>query len=445
MMDAILALALLFTTASQLRLQSIPVGPGEIGLVVWIVGMLFKALTSAAPSPSRAVFLLVAFWGVLALALSLGTITALVSGEVFDRELMLHDAVAYAFTAVVSCICAANPSRLPRVGWLLVTSGALLLSLQYANGVGLVHIPGISPWYWERFRGWSDNPAQLALVCLILLLVALYLADTATSVSVRIAAIVLMIPPLIVGRMTQSDTFTLAVAGAILVWVVVKLIVWLRGGRPESSLRAAFARLVLIAAPVLLLGLAPLVMSKAEHVKGVVMGLAKRGGAEAADEANLRLTLWRQAIERGIESGMLGLGPGPHLDIPPSVIAGRVDDNTHPTNVYHPKQNGTLNFEAHNSMLDLFTQGGLLAVTSFVWLLLRATTSALRARSAGLLALMAGAAIMMTTADIVRHPIVWFAIVLCLTAPVATLAPRLDYDQDRSRYRPRSGAMSVAR
>jgi len=69
------------------------------------------------------------------------------------------------------------------------------------------------------------------------------------------------------------------------------------------------------------------------------------------------MTLWRQAIDRGLESGMLGLGPGPHLQIPPSIVAGRVSTGAEPVNIGHPIQNGTANFEAHNTILDLFTQG----------------------------------------------------------------------------------------
>jgi O-antigen ligase len=233
----------------------------------------------------------------------------------------------------------------------------------------------------------------------------------------------LMIPPLVVGRMSQSDTFVLALAAAVPVWMAVKLIVWLHGERLELSLRGSFARLALIAAPVLLLCLAPLALSKVEDAQRFLMGFAKHNGAEAAEEADLRKTLWRQAIQRGIKSGMLGLGPGPHLQIPPSIVAGR-ESISETTNIGHPTQNGTANFEAHNTVLDLFTQGGLLAVASFAWLLLRATTRAYRARSAGLVALVAGATVFMMTGNIVRQPLLWFAIVLCLTAPVAPFEPR---------------------
>src|ERR1019366_2211695 len=166
MLDVILALGLLFTTASQLRVPGIPVGPGELGLVVWIAATSAKTLASGAPSLTRAVSALLVFWGVFALALSLGMLTAMATGEVFEPELVLHDTVAYTLIAVLSCVCASAPARLRRVAWLLVISSAVSLSLQYVNAIGLFRIPGIDPWFWERLRGWSDNPNQLAILCL---------------------------------------------------------------------------------------------------------------------------------------------------------------------------------------------------------------------------------------------------------------------------------------
>jgi len=424
MMDGILALGLLFTTASQLRLPGIPVGLGELGLLVWIAGTAFKTLLSGEPSLTRATSTLLAFWGVFALALSLGLITAMATREAFEPDLILHDVMAYGLIAVVSCLCASSPSRLRRVGWLLVTSSAVSLSIQYLNAIGLFRISGIDPWYWERFRGWSDNPNQLSLLCLMVVLVAWHLADSAASRTARLAAILLMVPPLVAGRMSHSDTFMLALAVALPVWIAAKLIFWAHNDRHELSLRASIARLGLVALPVLLLCVAPLVLSRAENVKGFVIGFAKNGGAEAADEANLRMALWRQAIRRGVESGMLGLGPGPHLQIPPTIVAGRVSEGTQPANLDHPSQNGTANYEAHNTVLDVFTQGGLLAVASFIWLLLRAAKCVYRAQSAGLVAMLAGAALFMMTGNIARQPIFWFAIVLCLTARVAPFEQR---------------------
>jgi O-antigen ligase len=113
------------------------------------------------------------------------------------------------------------------------------------------------------------------------------------------------------------------------------------------------------------------------------------------------------------------------LQIPLSiVVADLASVGTQPANMSHPTQNGTANYEAHNTILDVFTQGGVLAVASFVWLLLRATKYVYRARSAELMALVAGTAIFMMTGNIIRQPIFWFAIVLCLTAPTSPFEQR---------------------
>src|ERR1700736_1134937 len=42
-------------------------------------------------------------------------------------------------------------------------------------------------------------------------------------------------------------------------------------------------------------------------------GSARSSIHTGAFPAGIRLQAWQQAIDRGIESGLLGLGPGPHL------------------------------------------------------------------------------------------------------------------------------------
>jgi len=424
MMDGILAIGLLFTTSSQFRVPGMPIGPGEMCLAVWIAGSLVQALVSGARLRSPVVLALMIFWGFFALAQCLGMMVALATGEAFEPGLVLHDTVAYPFVAAVSCLYAATPSRSSRISWYVAAVGAASLAAQFANGIGLIAVPDVDPWFWERFRGWSSNPNQLSILCGVVLLVALHLADTAANLWTRLAAIVCMIPPFVLGRMSQSDTFTLAVVAALPIWCVSKLFVWLRTEQPDLSPRASLAWLGLLATPLLLLCLAPLALSQAGDAQDLVRVVAKNNGTEAEGEAKLRMTLWGQAITRGVESGLLGLGPGPHLQIPPEIVAGRDSMSSQLTNIEHPTQNGTANFEAHNTMLDLFTQGGLLAVVSFVGLLIRATANAWRSRSAGLMALMTGASIFIMTGNIVRQPIFWFAVVLCLTAPSVAPAVR---------------------
>ena len=126
---------------------------------------------------------------------------------------------------------------------------------------------------------------------------------------------------------------------------------------------------------------------------------------------------------RGVESGMLGLGPGPHLEIPPAILAGRFGGTFHPKYIQHPEPTFAPNFEAHNTVLDLFVQGGLIAVLSLIWVAATALSTAYRARLAGLPTLLCGLGIYGAATLIIRHPIFWFAIALCLVAGTGARRP----------------------
>jgi O-antigen ligase len=171
----------------------------------------------------------------------------------------------------------------------------------------------------------------------------------------------------------------------------------------------------LVGLPALVAALAPLVVSERAATAELQSGLLKNGGKDAAAEADMRLALWQQAIERGVGAGMLGLGPGPHLAIPDVLVAARASEAGQPENIEHPQQNGAPNFEAHNTMLDLFVQGGLLADLAVLWLLGAALLAAYRARSASLVTLLCGITLFGMTNLIMRQPLFWFAIALCLT------------------------------
>jgi len=73
-------------------------------------------------------------------------------------------------------------------------------------------------------------------------------------------------------------------------------------------------------------------------------------------------------------------------------------------------------FEAHNTILDLYLQGGLVAVIALLWIVGSAAMSAWRARYDALLVLVASAAVFSIPHLIIRHPIVWFALTFCLVA-----------------------------
>jgi O-antigen ligase len=420
-LDVMLALGLLLSTASQLRSASAAIGPGEIFLVVWVVLMLFREAGRLGAPLTPALSRLLIFWLLFACALSVGTLAGYAIGDVHDPNLFFHDLMAYPLLAAVSCLTVAGPNarpRLHRVAWLLAGLGSVFLALQLASSWGLLGIVLVDPWYWDRFRGWSANPLQLALLCAVLSLLALYLAETATRTGERIVAVACAILPIYVGRLTKSDTFSLVLVIAIPIFIVLKLREWLLSFEPKPTFRPAFARILILGLPLLLISVIPLGSLIAVQAEDLARGMAK-DSKTSQQEAELRFESSRDGISRGLESGMLGLGPGPHLEIPASLVAARRYEIL-PKYVETPPLNGMPNFEAHNTAVDLFTQGGLMAVLAFVWISATAFFGTYKARMAGLTTLLCGVTIFGLGNLIVRHPLFWFTIAICLVSGTGT-------------------------
>lgn len=418
------AISLLLTTATQFRVRNLPIGPGEICLLVWLVLALGREASRRGILLTPPFFRLLIFWGLFAVAQSLGTLTAYTIGDTHDAGLFMHDLIAYPLMAAFSCLIAAGPeaeARSHRVAVYFVGLGALLLLPQLAAGWGLAGLPVIDPWFGDRFRGWSNNPNQLALLCAVLVLLALHLADRAAQLTDWIFAVACSIPPILAGRMTKTDAFTFALILGVVIFVVTKLRIWATSRHTRSSLRPKIAVVGAITLPLMLIAVAPLAISVVDP-DALAKGLMKNGGKEAAHETDLRLELWHEAISRGLEAWGLGLGPGPHLPIPWSIVAARQTETGLDTGD-HPQLNGTPNFETHNTIFDLFVQGGVIASLSYIWLTAAAWVAGYKARMAGLTALLSGLTVFALLDLVVREPIFWFGIVLCLTATAPVSLP----------------------
>jgi hypothetical protein len=414
--DLCLALGFLLTTATQLRIPGSPIGPGELLLTFWLVITIGRGLLLRDFASNRALGQLLSFWLLFAASLCIGTIVAISTDEAFDSQWFLHDAMAYPLVGMVACLTVAErnaQARLDRVAWLFATIGSSSLALVVAGGQGLVPLP-FDPWFWERFRGWSQNPNQLAELCGALTFVCIHLFDASRRLHSRVAALLCIAASLYTGVLTQTDTFRYALVVVIPLFIVLRL---------RSSLNiewsASFALVIMAGAFSAYTLIVPLPLpSVGIQGSAIVAILSKGGGKEAVNEASLRESLWRQAFHRGFfDSWTLGLGPGPHLMMPAEIVEVRSKTGADaPGNTAHPKANGTANFEAHNTLLDLFTQGGLLAIGSFVWVLATAFRRAFTCERSGLIALLAGFGVFIVTGNIVRMPTLWFGLALCLVA-----------------------------
>lgn len=418
-LDILFAFGLLLTPASQLRVAGLPVGPGELCLIIWVTLILGREAARASFVLTPALSRLLLFWSLFTLAQSLGTLTAKLIGDEHDSEWFMHDVMAYPLLAAISCLSVVGPrsrARLRRVTWLLCGLGTPVIVAQLADAWGLYDLPSVDPMWWDQFRGWSSNPHQLAVLCMVLGFLSFHLAETSTAPGARIGALACAIIPIYTGRITGSDSFTLILVLAGPIFLAFKCRTWLFSRARQISFRSAFAWVIVLALPGLVISIAPLAYSIAVEARDLAKSMARENPEQTREKTELRFELWSQAVRRGVESGMLGLGPGPHLEIPNSIVSARKMETVQPEFVEHPKPSFVPNFEAHNTMLDLFTQGGLLVVLSFAWLVVTTFKSAYATGQAGLPTLLCGLCIYAIATFLLRHPIFWFAIAVCLTA-----------------------------
>ena len=409
--DALLALGVLLSTASQFRPEGAPLGPGEFCLGAWILLALCYEAHRLGPPSSPALLRLLIFWLLFALAQGLGYLMGLATEEFRDTRAAAHTMVAYLLMAGLSCFTVILPEtgwRLRRVTWILSAVGAVALAVQLANACGLVSLPVINPWEWNRFRGWSENPNQMGLLASVLLLLSFHLAETAARPGARFLALVCAAPSFVAGVITKSDSFLLVVLIGGPMFVALKLWTSLFKVENRLSVRTAFACVIVLALPALLASAAPFAPSMADQAqKFATTTMAEN------DQAENRFKLWREAIDIGFDSWMLGLGPGPHL----------VQKQY--------KRPPPDKFEAHNTIFDLFTQGGWIAVLSFLSLLAMAFLVAYRAGRIALTTLVVTLFVFSNFHLIVRHPIFWFPIALCLAAGESVR--RVNVDRNWSR------------
>ncbi|MER8488484.1 O-antigen ligase family protein [Mesorhizobium australicum] len=403
MRDALLAGGVILSAASQLSVPGMPFGYGELLLALWIMLSAGRILVGGRVEATPAFAQLATFWLLLSLALGIGTIIGYLTTLLYPTGL-LHDTLAYVLLASITCLASVEPDagrRLRRSGWWAIALADAIFAIQLAIAWGWLHQPGVDPWYWDRFRGWSENPNQLALYCALLGPLALHLATTTHNRWGQVLALSSLVFIFFVGRLTRSDAYLYTTIVSGVAFLGLRLKAWLASDGNRTSLPRQIALLLMVGAVPLVIAMTPYLLSEESFAANFAKSLTKDGGGEATAETfELRVYLWDEALQKGLQSASLGLGPGPHLERPPTADMQFLE---------RP-------FEAHNTILDLYLQGGLVAVIALLWIVGSAAMSAWRARYDALLVLVASAAVFSIPHLIIRHPIVWFALTFCLVA-----------------------------
>lgn len=402
MRDVLLAFGVLLSTATQLRLSGTPFGLGEIFLVLWLGLSLLLHASRPNFTPNTALNRVFIFWIIFIAALSIGSFVGFATEPFFDTGAIIHDIVAYILAFGVACVAAielANGRRRRRVTWIIVLGGAASFSVQVAGAYGWIDLPTdswVDPWYFDRLRGWSNDPNQLGFAAASLVLLSIHLAETATKRVAVLTAIACAALAFSVGLLTKSDTYVVSIVMAGAVFLAIKSSFWLQTFKGGLNLQAASVCIALLSVPIFVAATAPLAPAAIEWAETQAEAVYEEDG-----QGDLRLRLWTEAFEKGVNAAMLGLGPGPHLM----------------SKVW--KRSPPYKFEAHNTPLELFTQGGLLAVVALFWLYGSTFFMTVRAQLAGLAALSCGFIIFSMFHFVVRHPIFWFMVVLCLLEAAA--------------------------
>jgi hypothetical protein len=408
--DAILACGLVMAYATQLGVPGLPIGYTELFLTLWIVLSIGRALASGGLEATSALARFASFWLILTFTLGMGAIVGYLTKVLFLGP-MLHDTFAYMLLVGITCLSVAEPDaerRMRRVGWWVVAMANAGFAWQIGLAWGWVHQSGVDPWYWDRFCGWSDNPNQLALYCAIVGPLALHLAKTSTYRWAKFLGLCSLIPTFYLGRLTKSDTYLCATILTGLIFLALRVLAWLRADPEKSRLSQQIGLLLVIGCLPFAMTMTPFALAEVSSAEAFAKSLTKdKGGEATAETAALRLYLWSEAFDKGMRSGSLGLGPGPHLERPP------ITDLQ-----FLPRP-----FEAHSTILDLYTQGGLIAVLALAWIVGSATASAWRAKLDALLALVSSIVVFGIPHLIIRHPIVWFSLAICLVAGARRVVP----------------------
>ena len=374
-----LGVGLAFTSATQLRVGGLPLGPGEVLLCGWMLAetteIVLRGTVALTPLASR----YLAFWGLTSLALALGSVTSIL-GDTWNPEFS-RNLPALGLAALSSSLAVLAPGGALR--WrvvmraVLATITPLMLVLAALAALGSKSVGPIAPLYEFRFTGWAENPNQLALVCLPLPFFALDWARADRSWPARPLALALFVGVLVVGVATQSDAlmFSWAISTAILTTYA-----WSRAlaGRGRTVLSMLVAAVVLpMSALVTVIALYPRIERFA--VERVEETYDNNG------QGSDRVALWTHGLEAATRSPVFGLGPGGYSG-PARPFDG---------------------MEAHNSFIDWTDATGLAGLSLLLVLLGAAGWAAVRAADATAAVSLIALCTFVMFHYVLRQPLFW--------------------------------------
>lgn len=362
------ALGVALTTASQLRIPGLPLGPGEMVLASWVAPAAALALWRGKVSASPMGLVVVLFWLLAFTTLLLG---GLVGVDRQQPQHFYHDLLAFTFVASTLAVFVTQPGLEERIRFAIP-----LVALASTLPVLLLLLAGFPVWEGPRLQGWAVNANQLALAFAPIPFAAFHQFGE-SGWRVRLAHTVALLCALVMGVFTLSDALLVAwlialVTGAALVWLRT-------AASPGTLLPKAAAYFLVPALAVLAVALRG--REVYDKVAGGVSDVYTYGG-----QGSVRITLWRNGLEAMASSPLVGNGPGPQ------------------SGLFGPFTGS----EAHNTLIDWGASTGLVGLALYVGIMFWTARRAWRAGNLSMLLLLVAIFAFSLFHYVLRQPIFWF-------------------------------------
>ncbi len=368
------ALALVLTTATQLRWGGLPIGLGELMLVVWLIvaGLLIIQQKRVLLSSTLKLFLF--FWSVVLILLFAGWLVGLFQG-VADIRAGSHNLLAYLFVCLITltAITYWNSEQVITIGKLVLFFVVLALIPLWIYGQFFNEIGSLNIWYGgSRFLGWAVDPNQTAILIVPLPFIALYYYRQSHNFIHKIIFLALLGSTIVLGIGTDSDSLKVAWVGAIVVYFI--LILLARG-------KLTYLKVVTISAIILLL------FSIGLFVFGTKIYASVEHMYYLGNQGPVRIALWANGIQATSNSPLVGFGPG----------------------AYSGVQEPFSGSECHNTFIDWMTNTGVAGFLILFFLLtfifIKAITSS---NNQEVVAVLTSLIIVSLFLYVIRHPVWWF-------------------------------------
>jgi O-antigen ligase len=374
-----LGVGLALTSATQLRLPGLPIGPGELILLGWMLAEAVVLLQRGRVNAVLAVRGYALFWGLTTLALALGSLASVLHGT--WRTDYARNLPALGLSAAASCLALLSPDGLTRwrtvVRAVLATITPCMVALGLLAAAGRTNLGPLATLYELRFTGWAENPNQLALVCLPLPYFGIEWLRSARGFWRRSLVLCLLLGIVGVGLATLSDA--LMFSWGIATMLLVAYAWWhsLAGAR-RTTRTVAFGVLILPATILVSVGV---LMPTLERLVEERVQATYGNNSQGSD----RVALWTNGIQAAIRSPLFGLGPGGYSGV------------TRPFD----------GIEAHNSYIDWLDATGLVGLTLLAGLLAWAGLSAMRAGDATAFVSLIAVCVFVMFHYVLRQPLFW--------------------------------------